>query len=216
MKNILFFGDSNTWGYNPENGGRYPYDQRWTTVAAKLLGEDYHCVACGLNGRTTVFDDPWKDCRNGKAALDIELQTHKPLDLVVIMLGTNDLKFADASRSARGMETLAAMTLKVNERFSTSSPVFPNGAKLLIISPILINEKSENNEENDLMPDGHGQSKRLAPLYRAAAEKFGAYYMNAAEYAYPSEKDCEHMTVQGHLALGAAAADMIKQIFDEV
>lgn len=212
MKNILFFGDSNTWGYDPENGGRYPYDQRWTTIAARLLGEDYHCVAAGLNGRTTVFDDPWKGCRNAKDALDIELQTHKPLDLLVIMLGTNDLKFADAHRSARGMETLSAMAMMANERFSTSSPVFPNGAKLLIISPILIHEKSENNEENDLMPYGHEESKLLAAPYRAVAEKFGAYYMNAADYAYPSEIDCEHLTPEGHRALGKAVADKIKTI----
>ena len=212
MKNILFYGDSNTWGYNPENGERYPYDLRWTTVAARLLGDDYHCVAAGLNGRTTVFDDPWKDCRSGKAALDYELQTHKPLDLVCVMLGTNDLKFGDAHRSARGLETLAAMIMKANERFSTSSPVFPDGARLLIISPILINERRENNEEDDLMPDGHGQSKLFAPLYRAVAEKFGAYFLDAAALAYPSDIDCEHLTAEGHRALGEAVAQRISEI----
>ena len=212
MKNVLFFGDSNTWGYDPETGGRYPLELRWTTIAAKLLGEGYHCVAAGLNGRTTVFDDPWKDCRNGKTALDIELQSHKPLDLVVIMLGTNDLKFGDAHRSARGMETLAAMTLRANERFSTSSPVFPQGAKLLIVSPILIHERYENNEENDLMPDGHEESKRFAELYKAVADKFGTYFLDAAQYAYPTDIDCQHMTVQGHLALGTAIADKIRSI----
>ena len=215
MKNILFFGDSNTWGYNPENGGRYPYETRWTTVAEKMLGEDYHCVACGLNGRTTVFDDPWKGCRNGRDALDIELQTHKPLDLVVIMLCTNDLKFGSASRSARGMETLAAMTMMANERYQTSSPVFPNGAKLLIISPILVNEKSENNEENDLMPNGHEESKRFAALLEDVAEKLGAYFMDAAEFAYPSELDCEHLTEEGHRALGKAVGEKILAIFGE-
>lgn len=214
MKNVLFFGDSNTWGYNPENGGRYEYSERWTSIAASLLGEDYTCVAAGLNGRTTVFDDPWKACRNGKDALDIELQSHKPLDLVVIMLGTNDLKFGSASMSARGIETIVAMAKTANERFMTSSPVFPDGAKVLLVSPILIHEKSENNEENDLMPQGHEESKRFVALYKAVADKFGVHFLDAANYAYPSDIDCEHLTREGHKALGNAIAEKIKSIFD--
>lgn len=214
MKNILFYGDSNTWGYNPENGGRYPYDVRWTSVAEKILGEDYHCIAAGLNGRTTVFDDMWKGCRNGKDALDFELQTHKPLDLVVIMLGTNDLKFVDAHRSARGIETLLMMAKMANERFSMASPVFPKGAKILLISPILIGAYSENNDENDLMPDGHEESKMFAALYKAMAEKCGAYFLDAAQYAEPSLIDCEHMMPEGHKALGEAAARKIKEILE--
>lgn len=213
MKNILFFGDSNTWGYNPENGGRYAYDERWTSIADELLGEEYHCIAAGLNGRTTVFDDPWKCCRNGRDALDIELQTHKPLDLVVIMLGTNDLKFVDAHRSARGVETIVIMAKMANERFSHSSPVFPDGAQVLLVSPILIHEKSENNDEADLMPDGHNESKRFAPLYKAVAERNGVHFLNAADFAYPCDIDCEHLTREGHAALGKAIAEKVAEIF---
>ena len=66
MKNILFFGDSNTWGYTPVTGERYPAGVRWTTVAAALLGGEYNCVECGINGRTTVFEDPWRGCRRGR------------------------------------------------------------------------------------------------------------------------------------------------------
>lgn len=214
MKNILFYGDSNTWGYNPENGGRYPYDVRWTSVAEKILGEDYHCIAAGLNGRTTVFDDMWKDCRNGRDALDFELQTHKPLDLVVIMLGTNDLKFVDAHRSARGIETILMMAKMANERFSMASPVFPKGAKILLISPILIGANSENNDEDDLMPNGHEESKKFADLYKAMADKCGAYFLDAAQFAEPCLIDCEHMMPEGHRALGEAAARKIKEILE--
>ena len=214
MKNILFYGDSNTWGFNPEDGGRYPYDLRWTTVAEKILGEDYNCVAAGINGRTTVFDDPWKGCRNGKDALDFELQSHKPLDLVVIMLGTNDLKFGSADLSARGIETLMMMVKMANERFCTSSPVFPNGEKILLISPILIGEIDENHFEYDLIPNGHEESKRFAPLYKAMADKCGAYFLNAADYAEPCDIDSEHMTPNGHAALGKAVAAKIKEILE--
>ncbi len=212
MKNILFYGDSNTWGYNPENGERYPYDVRWTSVCEKLLGEDFHCVAAGLNGRTTVFDDPWKGCRNGKDALDFELQSHKPLDLAVIMLGTNDLKFGSAEHSARGIETILMMTKMANERFAQSSPVFPNGAKILLISPILIGEINADHYEYDLIPDGHEESKKFAALYKAVADKCGAYFLDAAQYAEPGTIDSEHMMPEGHRALGEAVAAKIKEI----
>lgn len=212
MKNILFYGDSNTWGYNPENGSRYPYEARWTSICEKLLGNGYHCVAAGLNGRTTVFDDPWKGCRNGKDAIDFELQTHKPLDLVVIMLGTNDLKFVSASHSARGIETIMMMVKMANERFSQSSPVFPQGAKILLISPILVGAELEKTGEDDIMPDAHEESKKFAALYKAMADKCGAYFMDAAQYANPGDIDCEHMALEGHRALGEAVAAKIKEI----
>lgn len=214
MKNILFYGDSNTWGYNPETGGRYPYDVRWTSVAEKHLGGDYHCVAAGLNGRTTVFDDPWKGCRNGKDAIDFELQSHKPLDLVVIMLGTNDLKFVNASQSARGIEAITMMVKTANERFKTSSPVFPQGAKILLISPILIAELNENHYEYDLIPNGHEESMHFAPLYKAMADKCGAYFLDAAQYAEASSIDCEHMPPEAHASLGRAVAEKIKEILE--
>ncbi|MCF0138077.1 MAG: lipase [Oscillospiraceae bacterium] len=212
MKNVLFYGDSNTWGYMPVTGLRYPYEQRWTSIAAKLLGEDYHCVASGLSGRTTVFDDMWKDGRNGRDGLDQELQTHKPLDLAVIMLGTNDLKFADACRSARGIETLLMMTKNANARFSMVSPVFPGKAEILLISPILVGDNYENYEEREVSPNGREESKRFASLYRAAAERCGAHFLDAAELAEPSPEDCEHLTVEGHRVLGEAVAAKIKEI----
>lgn len=93
MKNILCYGDSNTWGYNPiENGKRYEYKDRWTTILGNSLGSDYNIISEGLNGRTTVWDDPIKLCVNGQVYLLPCLESHKPLDLVIIMLGTNDLK----------------------------------------------------------------------------------------------------------------------------
>ena len=92
MKNILCFGDSNTWGFNPVTGQRYDYDKRWTSVLQKELGEDFHIIPEGLNGRTTVWDDPIELHKNGAAQLPTCLESHKPLDLVIIMLGTNDLK----------------------------------------------------------------------------------------------------------------------------
>ena len=154
MYDILLFGDSNTWGFDPATGLRYPYEERWTTVCARLLGERYHCIPAGMNGRTTAFDDPEKPLRNGCRELDHELQEHKPLDLVVIMLGTNDMKFTDAKGSAAGLEMLVGMVLSVNERFRTSSPVFMGDPSILIVSPVYLNESFRNERHSAQPPVG--------------------------------------------------------------
>ena len=135
MKNILFYGDSNTWGFDPGTTLRYPYQNRWTSVCAAVLGDGYNCIPAGMNGRTTVFDDPLKGSRNGSKGLDYELQTHKPLDMFVVMLGTNDLKYTDAKGSAAGMEELVKLVLSANERYNLSSPVFPGECSLAVTDP---------------------------------------------------------------------------------
>ena len=92
MKTVMCYGDSNTWGYNPATQQRYPRDERWTGVLQELLGADYRVIEEGLNGRTTVWDDPIEGYKNGREYLIPCLESQKPLDLVIIMLGTNDLK----------------------------------------------------------------------------------------------------------------------------
>ena len=97
MKTILCFGDSNTWGFIPESitapfPARHPHDVRWTGILARELGPNLRVIEEGQNGRTTVHDDPFAAARNGKLVLPAILESHKPLDLVVLMLGTNDLK----------------------------------------------------------------------------------------------------------------------------
>jgi len=110
MKTILCYGDSNTWGYNPLTKERYSREERWTGILQKELGEDYEVIEEGLNGRTTVWDDPIEGYKNGKEYLIPCLESHRPVDLVIIMLGTNDLK----------------------KRFSLSTFEIANGAKVLV------------------------------------------------------------------------------------
>ena len=92
MKTILCFGDSNTWGYNPENRQRFGPEERWTGILRNSLGEDYRVIEEGLNGRTTLWDDPIEGFKNGLDYLMPCLESHRPFDLITIMLGTNDLK----------------------------------------------------------------------------------------------------------------------------
>lgn len=113
MKNILCFGDSNTFGTNPE-GGRHGREVRWPGRLQKLLGDDWYVIEEGMGGRTTVWDDPLEPNRRGIAALPIALTSHRPLDLVIISLGTNDCKaFFHASPKviARGAEALCKLVL---------------------------------------------------------------------------------------------------------
>ncbi len=92
MKSILFFGDSNTWGFDPRTGGRYPADVRYTGLLRSMLPVGYQVVECGLNGRTTAYSDGYDGWSSGSEYLPVMLKTHDPIDLVALMLGTNDLK----------------------------------------------------------------------------------------------------------------------------
>ena len=208
MKNILFYGDSNTWGFDPGTTLRYPYENRWTTVCAGLLGSGYNCIPAGMNGRTTAFDDPVKGARNGTKGLDYALQTHKPLDLMVIMLGTNDLKYTDAAGSAAGMERLVELALTANQRYNLSSPVFPKDCtSILLISPVLL-KAHVGPREDDI-----SESAKLSGLYQRIADRFHLPFMDAALYASPSEIDGVHLSLKANETLGIAIAEKIKSLY---
>lgn len=210
MYSVLFYGDSNTWGYDPETSFRFPYNIRWTSVCQRLLGDGYNCIPAGMNGRTTVFDDPIKGARNGLKGLDYELQTHKPIDLFAVMLGTNDLKYADAAGVRDGMERLIENVLSANERFSFSSPVFPARAQaykpILLVSPIHLRAHVGENDADI------SESARLSGLYSELAKKHGIHFMDAALYAKASEADGVHLGPDGHEKLGKAMACAVRNI----
>ncbi len=113
MKTVLCYGDSLTWGYDPVERSRHALADRWSSVLAATLGADVAVIADGLNGRTTAFDDFTADCdRNGVRTLPTALHTHAPLDLVILMLGSNDMKpmlAGTAIAAAKGMRRLGAL-----------------------------------------------------------------------------------------------------------
>jgi lysophospholipase L1-like esterase len=116
VRTVLCYGDSNTWGSDPETGERFPEGVRWPGVLRRELGEEYRVIEEGLPGRTTVRDDPIEgDHKNGRSYLRACLESHRPIDLVTIMLGTNDLKErfgSSASDIAQGAASLADWTLR--------------------------------------------------------------------------------------------------------
>ena len=160
MTTILCYGDSNTYGYNPVNGLRYPKDVRWTGVLQKLLGEQYAVIEEGCNGRTTVFEDiaePWKA---GLGYLKPCLNTHKPIDFVIMMLGSNDLKrmfHASAKEIADGAEQLVSIIKEFTKE--KQDCIFFNAAKVIESSKV---------DSLHLMPEAH---KKLAEeLYKCIME----------------------------------------------
>ena len=210
MKNILCFGDSNTWGYVPGTGARFDLDTRWTGVLQAELGADYRVIEDGQNARTSVYEDPWSPWRLGAEALPIALVAQKPLDLLVLMIGTNDLKFTDAYGAAKGAERLIDLANMVQAR-KESSPVFPNGVKVLLVSPIELHPVVEGDPFGTLR-NGVGESRKFAMYYRHIAEAHGAAFFDAASVASPSETDGVHMDPPSHRALGHALAEQVRAL----
>ena len=155
MKQILCFGDSNTWGYDGESGERLPFKVRWTGRLQKAYeGKDVRIIEEGLCGRTTVFEDPFRQGRRGTALLPTLLETHHPVDLVVLMLGTNDCKTifgASAEVIGRGIQCLL-------DQIQTFAPQ----ADVLLISPIYLGEKVwQEGYDQDFSPLSVKVSKEL-------------------------------------------------------
>ncbi len=133
MKNILCFGDSNTWGYIPISGGRYSETERWPRVLQEKLGQNFHIIEEGLNSRTIASKMPNRPQRSGMELLPALLESHRPLDLIIVMLGTNDLQSffnLSAKQIAQNMKEMCLL-IKNNEFISQQSP----DTKILIISP---------------------------------------------------------------------------------
>jgi lysophospholipase L1-like esterase len=210
MISILCYGDSNTWGRKPLEDDRFPLDVRWPGVLRQQLGSDYWVIEEGLNGRTTVWDDPVAEGRSGKVYLVPCLNTHKPLDLVALMLGSNDLKpkfSLSAYEIARGTATL----LEIIQKSGTG----PDGGppQILLISPPPVIELEEESEWRDQFEGAAQKSKQLARYYAAVAQQFDVHFMDAAKVMVSSPRDGIHFEAEGHAKLGAAVAQMVIEIF---
>ena len=198
MKQILCFGDSNTWGYDGESRERLPWGVRWTSLLQeKLNKEEYRVIEEGLCGRTTVFEDPLRDGRKGTALLPTLLETHAQADVITLMLGTNDCKtynHASADRIGKGIEKLIQQIRKADPAID-----------ILLVSPIELGEDVWK-PGFDLEFDQHSVkvSKQLKQTYLKIAWKYGCDFLAASDVAKPSKADMEHMNEKGHKNLAKA------------
>ncbi|MBU5480254.1 GDSL-type esterase/lipase family protein [Blautia sp. MSJ-19] len=201
--NILCFGDSNTWGYKPDKSGRFDEKTRWTGLLQKKLGPEYHIIEEGLCGRTTVFQDELREGRRGLDLIGVTVEMHNPIDLVIIMLGTNDCKTryrASASVIANGLNQV------IRKARQNASQHFD----LLVISPIHLGAGvGDADFDPEFDPASETVSRNLASEYRKVALQNHAAFLNAADFATPSITDREHMDEKGHAALAEAVYDKI-------
>lgn len=206
MKNILCFGDSNTWGYSPVDGTRYPLDIRWTGVLQKSLGSNYHIVEEGLNGRTTFINEDERPFRSGSDVLPIILESHRPLDLVVIMLGTNDLKVEfnlTIEDITQGVKTLCEMI--INSEYLEEQP-----PEILLISPTLIGDY--------VIPEfdeARKQSFQFAEHYEKAASELGIHFLDAAKIVNPSKSEGVHWDAEQHIKFGEELKIVVRKILKD-
>lgn len=205
--NILFFGDSNTFGTNPTGGPRHSRDVRFTGVLQKELGDDFYIIEEGLGGRTTVFEDYVDEGKSGISYIAPCMKSHKPIDILVIMLGTNDVKerfSANAVSITMGLERLVKKACSIDG-------VFADKKNILIVSPCVIKEGSF-----ECSPQrGHGceeKSREILPLYEDLANRLGLFYMSASDYAEASDIDKVHLDANAHRKLADAFKAKILEI----
>jgi lysophospholipase L1-like esterase len=215
MKTVLCFGDSNTWGYDPDASLtspfpiRHPHDVRWTGVLARELGAAWRVIEEGQNGRTTVFDDPLAPHRKGRDYLPAALESHKPLDAVILMLGTNDTKLvfsAPAAQIAEGAGVLAKMILTSDAGPEAQAP------KLLLIAPAAVGPFALLPDLDEKFAGAEAKAKRFPMLYRRLADMLGCAFLNAQDHVQPSRTDGLHFDDAGHLALGRAIAEAVAKL----
>ena len=106
--NILCFGDSNTYGYKPDGTGRFDTNTRWTSLLQKKLGADHRVIEEGLCGRTTVFQDDLREGRRGLDLIGVTMEMHTPIDLLIVMLGTNDCQRIGSSHPKSSKKRFSA------------------------------------------------------------------------------------------------------------
>lgn len=212
MKSILAFGDSLTWGFEAGTWKRHPYESRWPNVLAAGLGGKARVIEEGMNGRTTAYDDPTDAAElNGAKALPIMLKSHQPLDLVVIMLGTNDLKFAARCRAfdaALGMGRL----IEIVQHYPFNDNYAP--PQVLIVSPPAL-VKTTDEWFAELWDHAIEESKKLAYHYAKLAKDRGVHFFDAGSVAKADSTDGGHLDAANTRAIGAALVPVVKAILKE-
>ncbi len=202
-KHILCFGDSNTYGFNPY-GGRYDADTRWTRVLASLLGSGYLILEEGLNSRTTALDDPYEPYRNAMDYIVPCIQSHAPLDLTILMLGTNDLKDyfqPSVEKICHRLRRLTEVILEVSL------------APVLLVCPAALGESSPGDPCALLYPPHSVEvSRNLGTALKPMAEELGVPYMDASDHVSPDPADHVHLSPESHALLARAFAEKITEL----
>lgn len=210
MKTVLCYGDSLTWGSDVATGGRHARKDRWPNALQAALGADVEVITEGLRGRTTAFDEHLADCdRNGARLLPSVLYTHAPLDLVIFLLGSNDMKPAIAGTALAAMQGMRRCVelVRVNAmRDGQSAP-----PEVLIVAPPPLCETA-NVEYSAMFAGGVAQSRMLASFYADLADEWGCGFFDAGSVAGTSPIDGVHLDAENTRAIGRGLEPVVRMM----
>lgn len=205
-RTVLCYGDSNTWGRDPHSRGRLPEEVRWPSTLQSELGPNVLVIPEGLNGRTTVWDDPIEEGRSGKAHLLPCLLSHHPLDVVVLMLGTNDLK---KRFSVSPFDIGRSIGLLLDKILASGSGPQGESPQVLLVCPPPL---AKLDEFAEMFEGGVEKSRRLAPSYREHAELRGCRFLDAGGVIRSSDGDGLHLDPEEHEKLGRVVALIVREM----
>ncbi|WP_340243515.1 SGNH/GDSL hydrolase family protein [Roseobacter sp. HKCCA2468] len=216
-KRIMCFGDSLTWGWIPVVEGvpttRYAPDVRWTGVLQAELGAGYTIIEEGLSARTTMLNDPTDPRLDGSAYLPSALASHLPLDLVIIMLGTNDTKayfHRTPFEVAAGMSKLVGQVLGSAGGVGTTYPA----PEVLVVAPPPLTPMPHAYFES-LFGGAHEKSAQFAKLYGDLADFMKVHFLNAGDHISTDGVDGIHFTPENNRDLGLAMARKVMEILGD-
>lgn len=212
-RTVLCFGDSNTHGTiamrTPTDRRRHAIQDRWTSIMAAELGPDWHVIAEGHPGRTSVFDDPIEGAhKNALRSIKAILESHRPIDLIIVVLGTNDLK-ARFGLSANDI-ALGIQRLLIEIR-SSECGVDSGAPQILLAAPIKAGETSFFTE---VFAGASSKSALLPKLLESIAQNNGIPFTDLNDVAKVDPVDGIHLDAKAHAAIGARLAQTIQETFD--
>lgn len=218
-KRILIYGDSNTYGFDPDTFGRFDENTRWTKVCQKLLGDEYEIIEEGMCGRTTCHSCDEADIIatelleapfiNGLAHIPVCVLSHLPLDAICVKLGSNDLDVIPVQTPEMIAENAAKVLRKAKELAVSKYPAHP--CKFVLMAPLESTEDALTGSfAESFTEEMIERAKHVAPAYEKKAEEEGFLYFNANRYAKCGRTDGTHLDAQNHAKLAEAAAEWIK------
>jgi lysophospholipase L1-like esterase len=211
MKHVLAFGDSLTWGFRAGSWTRHAFEDRWPNVLTAGLDGKVRVIEEGQNGRTTVHDDPYVfECRSGAVALPIALSTHQPLDLAIIMLGSNDLKWEGRQRALDAKLGMARLVEIVRTYVYKPGCGVP---RLLLMAPPHLSQ-TDDEEFAGYFEHAIAESKNFAYQYQRLARETDCDFFDAGSVAKADPVDGIHLDANNTRAIGTALVPVVKRILN--
>ena len=212
MRQILVYGDSLSWGIVPGSRNRFAFTSRWPGVLERTLTEsarNVRVIEDCLNGRRTAWDDPYKAGRNGLVGLEQTMETHSPIALVIVFLGTNDFQSMHQLNAWQSAQGIAAIVAAI--RRAPIEPGMPTPEILIVAPPKLQRAKGA------IAPKFEGAEHKaagLAEAFREVAQANDCHFLDAASVTTTSRVDGVHLDEDQHLQLGRDIAQPVKQVLD--